>query len=278
MSLDATVTHLFVYPVKSMRGIAKSRVRLMATGFEWDRQWMLVNPNGVFLSQRSHPQLARMVPKVTTRALTLSWPGVAPLIVPLTQAGARSAVRVQRDRCEGIDQGEEAAAWASRVLGESVRLVRVPPDTARVALRQFTGATSAPMGFADGFPVLVCNQASLADLNARMPRAVPMERFRPNIVLKGLPPWSEDEIDSITVGDLTLRLVKPCARCTIPSVDQRRGVFADDPVAFLRAFRFDAALGGIMFGENAVIEAGIGAELRRGARARVSFDTARPAT
>ena len=128
------------------------------------------------------------------------------------------------------------------------------------------------MGFADGFPVLVCSEASLADLNERMARSVPMNRFRPNVVLKGLPAWAEDEIESISVGDIVLRLVKPCTRCTIPSVDQRRGVFSTDPAPVLRTFRFDRTLRGITFGENAVIAAGAGCELERGAKCRVAFD------
>jgi uncharacterized protein len=273
LSLTATVTHLFVYPVKSMRGIAKSRVRLVATGFEWDRQWMLVNVHGVFLSQRSHPQLARIVPKITRAALVLRAAELAPLYVPLSTAGPCVPVRVHGDSCLGIDQGEAAAAWASQALGEPVRLVRVPADTARIANPAFAGDAKASMGFADGFPILVCNQASLTDLNARSPKAVPMNRFRPNLVLNGLPPWSEDEIDCIRVGDITLRLVKPCTRCTVPSVDQRRGVFSSDPAPILRTFRFDRALRGITFGENAVIAAGAGGAIECGAHCTVSLET-----
>lgn len=273
----ATVTHLFVYPLKSARGIAKSRVRLTASGFQWDRQWMLVNAGGVFLSQRTHPQLACIIPAITARALVLRAPALAPLRVPFTATGERIAVRVHQEHCVGIDQGEEAAAWVSRALGEPLRLVRVPQDNERIANPAFAGEVLAPMGFADGFPILVCNEASLADLNTRMPKAVPMARFRPNIVLRGLPAWSEDEIDTLTVGEVTLRLVKPCARCTVPSVDQRRGVFSTDPGPVLRTFRFNKALRGITFGENAVIASAPAGEIRRGAPARVSFETP-PAT
>jgi uncharacterized protein len=269
----ATVTHLFVYPLKSARGIAKSRVHLSASGFQWDRQWMVVNAVGVFLSQRTHPQLARVIPSITRRALVLRAPELPPLRVPFTAAGERIAVRVHEARCVGVDQGEAAAAWVSRALGEPLRLVRVPQDNARIADPAFAGEVPAPMGFADGYPILVCNEASLADLNERMPKAIPMARFRPNIVLKGLPAWSEDEIDTLTVGEVTLRLVKPCTRCTVPSVDQRLGVFSTDPGPVLRTFRFDRALRGITFGENAVIASGLSGEILRGARARVGFET-----
>jgi uncharacterized protein len=269
----ASITEVYVYPVKSTRGLARARVRVTATGLEWDRQWMLIDPNGTFLSQRTHPQLARIVPEITPDALALSAPGLPPLTVPLTAAGERVAVRVHRDPCVGFDQGASAAAWLTEVVGVPVRLVRVPPRPERVANPAFAGTVPAPMGFADGFPVLVCNRASLEDLNARMPEGVPMERFRPNLVLDGLPPWAEDRIDTLSVGALTLRLVKPCTRCTIPSIDQRTGLPGTDPALTLRQFRFDKKLLGITFGENAVIVAGTGCELERGAACEASFES-----
>jgi uncharacterized protein YcbX len=274
MTTIATITDLFVYPVKSTRAVAKSNVRITGTGFEWDRQWMAINANGVFLSQRTHPQLARIVPEVTANALVLTAPNLPPLQLPHSNQGERVAVRVHRDACVGVDQGATANEWMSRALGESVRLVRVPPDPLRRANPAFAGTVSAPMGFADGYPVLVCNRASLDDLNGRMPEAIPMERFRPNIVLEGLPAWAEDRIDSIQVGDLTLRLVKPCVRCTIPSVDQQTGLASTDPAPVLKTFRFSKALLGITFGENAVIVSGTGCEIERGADCHVTFEPA----
>ena len=181
----ATVTDLFIYPVKSTRGIARERVRIAATGFEWDRQWMIIDHKGTFLSQRTHPHLAQIVPQVAPDALILRHARLATLTVPFTGHGERVAVSVHRDPCVGIDQGTAAAEWVSAALGQAVRLVRVPGDPARRANPKFAGAVAAPMGFADGFPMLVCNQASLDDLNPRMPAPIPMERFRPNIVLAG---------------------------------------------------------------------------------------------
>lgn len=275
MTASATIVGLFVYPLKSARGIARETARLAATGFEWDRQWMFVNTQGIFLSQRTHPQLARLEPEITAEALVVRAPGRPPLEVPLGAAsddgGERLTVSVHRDPCVGIDQGPGAARWASETLGEALRLVRVPADPARRANPAFAGATPAPMGFADGFPLLVCNEASLVDLNTRLRQPIPMERFRPNLVLSGLPAWAEDRIDSFTMGAVRLRLVKPCTRCTIPSIDQRTGLPATDPAPALREFRFDAALRGVTFGENAVIDVGAGAEVRRGSQCRVTF-------
>jgi uncharacterized protein YcbX len=199
-------------------------------------------------------------------------PGLPPLPLPRHRSGERLAVRVHQDRCVGLDEGADAAEWASRAAGEAVRLVRVPAHSERRANPTFAGTVPAPMGFADGFPVLVCNAASLADLNTRLPAAIPMERFRPNVVLEGLPAWAEDRIDTLTLGEVTLRLVKPCTRCTIPSIDQRTGQPSIDPTPALREFRFDKELRGVKFGENAVIVAGIAGEIERGETCHVDFE------
>jgi len=277
METRVWVSELFVYPVKSARGIARSRVRVGASGFEWDRQWMLIDPKGKFLSQRTHPQLARIVPEITAHALMLHAPDMPTLRVPLDRRGEEVPVQVWKDACIGVDQGGPAHEWVSRVIGEAVRLVRVAPDMERAANRKFAGATPAPLGFADGYPFLVCNQASLEDLNARLPQAIPVECFRPNIVVSGLPAWAEDRIDTLAMGEVALHLVKPCTRCSIPSRDPRTGEPSTDPLPALRKFRFDRDLLGVTFGENAVIARGTGCEIERGARCQVTFDTGAPA-
>jgi len=271
-----TVVDLFVYPVKSARGIAKARARLAATGFEWDRQWMLVDAKGTFLSQRTHPQLTRIVPEITDDALVLHASGVPALRVPLDNRGEHVPVRVWKDACVGVDQGGAAHEWVSGVVGQAVRLVRAAPDMERAANPEFAGATPAPLGFPDGYPLLVCNRASLEDLNQRLPQRLSMERFRPNIVISGLPAWAEDAVDTLTLGAVMLRLVKPCLRCSIPSLDPRSGEPSTDPLPVLRKFRFDRALLGVKFGENAVIAQGTGCEIERGAQCRVTLDAGAP--
>ena len=120
--VPVTVTELFVYPVKSARRAARERVPVTATGLEWDRQWMIVNAQGMFLTQRSHPQLARIVPEVAREALLLNAPGLATLTVPLGAAGTPTPVRVWNDYCVGLDQGKDAEAWVTRAVGEPARL------------------------------------------------------------------------------------------------------------------------------------------------------------
>jgi hypothetical protein len=272
--MQVSVTGLFVYPVKSTRGIARARVSLTSIGFEWDRQWMIVNARGIFLSQRTHPQLARIVPEVAPRALVLNAPGLPALSVPLDATGERTAVRVWDDACVGIDQGSEAQEWVTRAVGEPVRLMRVASNMGRVANPKFAGATPAPLGFPDGYPVLICNEASLEDLNQRLPERIPMERFRPNLVLRGLPAWAEDHIDTLSLGAVTLRLVKPCTRCAIPSIDQQSGARSTDPLPTLKKFRFSKQLLGVMFGENAVIVSGVGGEIGLGAAVTATYEPA----
>jgi uncharacterized protein YcbX len=268
----ATVAGLYIYPVKSARGIPLARVRVAADGFEWDRRWMLVDPKGMFITQRTHPQLARLVPEIGADSLTLTAPDLPALRVPLEPGGESVPVRIWDHSCSALDQGLAAAEWASQAMGKPVRLVRVSPAMGRAANPKYAGTTYAPVAFPDGYPILVCNQASLADLNQRLPAAIPMERFRPNLVLSGLPAFAEDRIDSLRIGEITLRLVKPCTRCTIPSIDQRSGAPSVDPLPVLRTFRFDRALRGVTFGENAVIATGAGSVLEDGSECLVAFE------
>jgi uncharacterized protein YcbX len=267
-----TVEELHVYPLKSGRGIAKSTVRLAATGFEWDRHWMITDPAGTFLTQRTHPKLACIQTELSEVALTLRAPGLRPLELPLVPQGEATAVTVWRDHCEGLDQGPEASQWASTALGVSVRLMRAPPTPRRVANREFAGPRPVALAFPDGYPILVCNRASLEDLNTRMPVPIPMERFRPNIVLKGLPPFAEDRISSISIGEVRLNLVKPCTRCIITSTDQRTGELSTNPLPVLRLFRFDRALKGVKFGENAVPVEGVGGHIALGAECLARYE------
>ena len=269
----AILQELNVYPLKSARGIPRPSVRLSATGLEWDRHWMVVREDGTFLTQRTHPRLARIATALRSDGLALDTDGLETLVLPLDACGERRPVRVWKDLCEGLDQGDAAALWVSTVLGEAVRLVRVPHAPRRLANPEYAGTEPAPLAFPDGYPVLLCNRASLDDLNSRLPEALPMARFRPNLVIEGLPPFAEDRIATIAIGPVILRLVKPCTRCIIPSTDQRTGARGFDPTPVLRTFRFDRKLLGVTFGENAVVAAGYGETLEQGAECRVSYDS-----
>ena len=269
----ATISELNIYPLKSGRAIPQQQVRLGVTGFEWDRHWMAASPDGVFMSQRTQPRLARVVPEVANNTLTLRAPEQEPLSVPLQPDGISQPARVWKDSITALDLGDAPAKWLTQAVGFDARLLRISPVLDRHAKAEFAGPTPAPVSFSDGFPILVCNAASLAHLNTRMPAPVGMERFRPNIVLEGLEPFEEDRIAELRFDTITLRLVKPCTRCVITSTDQLTGEPSTNPLPVLRAFRFDKALMGVTFGENAVIARGVGQVLQRGATCSVVHDT-----
>jgi hypothetical protein len=267
---QALLAALFLYPVKSTRGIALTSARIAATGFEWDRRWMIVDENALFITQRTHPDLARVVPQITPEALVLRAPGRADLLVPFASEGPPLAVRVWRSDCVALEEGPDAHEWLSGFLGQSVRLVKVSSGMGRVANPEYAKFGPAPINFPDGYPFLVCNAASLADLNTRLPQPMRMECFRPNLVLEGLTPWAEDAIETLTFAGVTLRFVKPCTRCVIPSRDFQTGENAVNPMPVLRKFRWSRPLKGVVFGENATLEAG-GGELTLGNSCRITW-------
>ncbi len=266
-----TVQELNIYPLKSGRGISRERVELVPTGFRWDRHWMLVNAQGRFLSQRSHPVLARITTAISATAFTMQIDDAAPLVLPLEPRGEMTAVQVWNDPCDGFDQGAAATAWMSQAIGEPVRVVRMPTHPRRMASARYAGPEPVPVSFADGFPILVCNRASLEALNRRMPAPIGMERFRPNLVLEGLPAFAEDEIAALHIGRVILNLVKPCTRCVITSLDQRTGAPSTNPLPVLKEFRMDRELHGVTFGQNAVPAAGVGQFIELGAECEIEY-------
>jgi uncharacterized protein YcbX len=260
-----TITALHTYPVKSCRGIALTRARIDATGLADDRHWMLVRPNGRFVTQRELPRLALIVTSVDASALTLSAPGVSSLVVPRDAGETLRDVTVWKFNGRGIDCGESAARWCSDFLETPLRLVRFDADTPRECSREWTRDTRAVTEFSDGYPMLVISRASLADLNSRLPKPLPMERFRPNIVIDGVEAYDEDRIHELRADGIALRIVKPCARCAITTTDQQTGERdGEEPLATLRKYRFDSELRGVLFGQNVIPAQGIGATLHVG--------------
>ncbi len=228
--LACTVSALFVHPVKSCAGIAVHEALLVETGLDLDRAWMVVDGQGNMFTQRELPRMALVQPTLKGSEMVLRAPGMLALHVRLDTVEAATRVRVWDDVVKAYDMGALAAQWFSDFLAPGaggLRLVRFDPDERRLSDPQWTGELQAENAFADGYPLLVANSASLADLNQRLAGrgVVPatMQRFRPNLVLDGLQPYDEDHIDEIAIetatGPVRLRLVKPCTRCTIPNVD-----------------------------------------------------------
>jgi uncharacterized protein YcbX len=263
--VTARLDALFVYPVKSCRGIAREAARVDATGLADDRHWMLVRPNGRFVTQRELPRMALIETSLDDGVLTFAAPGRASLRVARDAGRGALAVTVWKFSGSGIDSGDEAAAWVSDFLGTPLRLVRFDADRPRVCAPEWTQGEHALTEFADGFPMLVISRASLAELNSRLPTALPMERFRPNLVLDGLDAYDEDRIHELRSGDVAIRMVKACARCSITTTDQQRGALDGvEPLATLKTYRHDRELKGVIFGQNAIPTGGVGSTLRVG--------------
>ena len=262
----ARIACLHVYPVKSCRGVDVAAARVVETGLQWDRRWMLVDGKGAFVSQRSHPLLATIGTAIRNGALELSAAGHPALSVPADADGVARRVRIWKDECGAIDGGDEPARWFSAVLQDHVRLVRFDDTEQRLADPKYAGP-GRPLAFADGYPLLLMSLASLADLNSRLSRPVPMDRFRPNLVIDGVPPYAEDAAAAFVSGAVRLQAAKPCTRCITTTIDQRAGTRDADgePLRTLRGFRYDPALHGIAFGVNCVVATGTGAELCVGA-------------
>jgi uncharacterized protein YcbX len=269
--MAATIAALFVYPVKGCRGIALSSARVTERGLEHDREWMVVDVAGRFVTQRTEPRLASIAAAITATSLTLTVPGAEPLQVPLDQSGTAGAVTVWRDTVPGIDQGPVAAAWLSARLAGAYRLVRFDSAARRLCNPEYAGDSGAHTAFADGYPLLVLSEASLDDLNARLATPLPIDRFRPNLLLSGVDAYDEDYIDEIVSGEVTLKMVKPCTRCQVTTIDQRTLERGLEPLRTLAGYRHNALLDGVAFGMNAIVKAGAGATLSRAAPVAHSY-------
>ena len=268
----AALTALNIYPVKSCRGIALQSAPVADTGLADDRHWMLVRPNGRFVTQRELPRLALIGTAVTPELLQLSAPGMPPLSVPRDVSGASLAIVVWKFSGGGIDCGAAAADWFSRYLETPLRLVRFDVQQPRVCNPEWTQGTRAVTEFSDGYPVLVISRASLAELNSRLPKELPMARFRPNMVIDDVAAYDEDRIHELATDEVTLRIVKPCTRCSITTTDQERGALDGvEPLATLKKYRFAHELGGVCFGQNAIVVRGAGATLCVGQKFEVTW-------
>lgn len=270
------IRSLHVYPVKSCAGIDLDVARLGPRGVDADRQWMIVDHRQRFVTQRTHPALARVRTELTAERLTLRAPGHGSVSVPRTDDAAAEAatmiVEIWGDRVPARSAGNEAAAWFSDLLGTTATLVRASPTMHREPDTTFRGDIPAPVNFPDAYPLLICSIASLADLQSRMPLAgdLPMNRFRPNVVIDGCAAFEEDRFHELSNGDVRLRLVKACTRCATTTVDQHSGQPGADPLPVLRDYRFDRRLKGVTFGQNAVIVSGVNRELTLGQALRVT--------
>jgi len=281
--LTVSVNQLFVYPIKSCAGVDLADSLLIETGLEFDRAWMVVDPEGMFVSQRELPRMALIQPTLKSLEMVLRAPGMLALHVALDTVEKPVRVQVWDDTVAAYDMGDLAAQWFSDFLGQPLRLVRFDPEQKRLSDKAWTGAVDAENAFADGFPILVTSAASLTEMNRRLRLAgqtdVTLARFRPNVVLDGLDAHGEDHLDEIAFttpqGEIRLKLVKPCTRCSIPDVDPVTAEPGHAVGDVLASYRADARMQGVLtFGINAVIVNGIDSTLSVGMQgaASIRFD------
>lgn len=271
------ITELNVYPVKSLRGVSLESARLTARGLAYDRHWMVVDEENRFVTQREIPLMARIAVRLGDEALILEAPDNDPLVVDLTRRDQRRlAVTIFRDRCEALDEGDEAAAWLDTVLHGSqrtgLRLVRFPDDRRREVEPEWLRGERAHTAFPDGYPFLLTAEASLGALNERLGSKgldpVPMNRFRPNIVVDGEMPFAERNLEEIA-GDgdrWRIGIRKPCKRCKVVTVDQQTGTTPalKEPLKTLAEMATQPGMKGAFFGQNAIPLSGEGQTLRVG--------------
>lgn len=275
-----SIASVNLHPIKSCGGIAVTEALLIETGLELDRAWMVVDAQGEMITQRERPRLALVKPTLRADDMVLRAPGMLALHIALDAVEAATRARVWDDEVKAYDMGALAAQWFTDFIGQAARLVRFDPEQKRLSDKAWTGDVDAENAFGDGFPLLVTSTASLNELNQRLAAKglapVTMERFRANLVLDGLQAGDEDLLDEITIdaegGPVRLKLVKPCARCSIPNVDPVTAETGHEPGDTLATYRADARVkGAITFGMNAIILDGVERVLRPGQTAQASW-------
>jgi len=246
-----SVSSLIYYPIKACRGFEIESATIERMGLEHDRRMMVVTSEGEFLTQREFPRLALVHPKLVDGTLELSAPNYDCIQLGVQSSGTPWPVNVWKSKgVQAIDQGDEAAAWFSDWLGTAVRLVHIADGYKRLVNESYAVHDDDHTGFADGYPILLTSEEGLQDLNSRLESPVPMNRFRPNIVLKGCEAFEEDRWNRIGIGDVELAVVKPCARCEVTTIDKETLERKKEPLKTLGKYRKHKL--GAIFGQNVI--------------------------
>jgi uncharacterized protein YcbX len=250
-----TLSGLYVYPIKSCGGIALESATVSATGLRHDRRWMLVDEAGEFLSQRRLPRMALISVRFGSEHLIVGAPGMPDLEVTLwPDTGDRVNVCVWGDAGRGVPVEDEADHWFGGFLDFPCRLIYKPDEDVRLVDSPYA-KDGDQVGFADAFAFLVISEASLGDLNGRLGEPVPMNRFRPNLVVRGCESYAEDGWSLVRVGAVAFRAAEPCSRCAVTTVDQKTGTRGNEPLRTLATYRGSDE--GVLFGRN-LIHASLG--------------------
>lgn len=252
MNVVGHVHSLFIYPLKGARGISVPSFALTRLGPEHDRRWMVVDAEGQFVSQRTHPAMVLLEAHPVASGLHLSAAGCGEVVVPYPEADAPGEELVVWDHASFVQEAPEAQAFLRQFFArDGLRLVYQPSHPARSVDIRYATHPDDKVSLADGYPVLIANVASCEDVARRVGMPIEMERFRPNIVVEGPAPWDEDAWREVTIGgSVRLAVVKPCARCTVITVDPATGVMGKEPLRTMATFRKQGHK--VLFGMNAI--------------------------
>ena len=246
------LSSLSIYPVKSCREVSQNSSFVEDFGLQNDRRWMVVDEQGVMITQRKLSKMCLIQPELTASGLILNTSVMDPISINIPNHNKKCSVKVWADQCHAFDAGDEAANWLSHVLEKKCRLVYFPEDEIRQVDLEYANKGDKT-AFSDGFPLLIISQGSLDDLNQRLSSPIAMNRFRPNIVIDGCDPFAEDEWKKIRIGDITFRFVKPCSRCVIPSINIDTAEREEEPIKTLLSYR--KRDNNIYIGQNVIAEA-----------------------
>ena len=271
------LSDITLYPIKSCAGLSLREVTLTTTGLMtgqiYDREWMVVDAAGACLTQREHPRMALITPTLKADTLELRAPGMLRLEIPLglpdPELAPTLSTQVWEDTVLAYDCDDLTAAWFTQAIGVPCRLARFHAKAERAVSTKWTNGVEASTMFSDGYPILVAGAGSLEDLNCKLRaagrEAIPMNRFRPNLVIDGIEAYEEDYAESFQLGEVLLKPVKPCPRCPMPSVDQATGEFGPDPLDLMQGYRAKPEVdGALCFGMNSIVIEGEGQRVHIG--------------
>lgn len=247
-----TISELYIYPIKSLGGIAVTHSEVTDRGLKYDRRWMLVDEQNRFLTQREFPQMALLKVQIESDGLLVTHHLNGSVSIPFKQHNpTKQQVVIWDDTCPGVFVSDEHDTWFSAALGIKCRLVYMPDDTRREVDQRYAPEGSVT-SFSDAYPFLIIGQASLDDLNSRLAEPLPMNRFRPNIVFIGGEPFEEDLMKHMRIENISFYGAKLCARCIMTTINQQTAVKAKEPLKTLASYRFKNNK--ILFGQNLIHE------------------------
>ncbi|MFC8018711.1 MOSC domain-containing protein [[Kitasatospora] papulosa] len=251
---------VFVHPVKSLAAIAADEAAVEPWGLDGDRRWMLIDAENRVVTQRQQPRMAQLSAEVLPGGgVALSAPGSPSLVVEVPGSDRSVVAELHRSKVEVTVAAEAAHAWFGARLGAEVRLVHLDAPSHRRPVDPEFGRPGETVSLADGYPLLLTTSASLDALNAWVALGdlpgegpLPMDRFRPNVVVDGTAPWAEDGWKRIAIGEVVFRVVKPCGRCVVTTTDQRTAARGREPLRTLARHRRDGKH--LLFGQNMIPE------------------------